>query len=73
MTSPVDYALLAGASYVDTRDPINQFPLPPNWTLLLRNPLDAATGFEASVLENGTEIVIWVTATTRQSNLMRTT
>lgn len=32
MTTIIDYALMAGASYVDTRNSINQFPIPPNWT-----------------------------------------
>ena len=31
MTTITDYALMAGASYVDTRNSINWFPIPPNW------------------------------------------
>jgi hypothetical protein len=30
MTSAIEYALLAGASYISNRDPVNQFPVPVN-------------------------------------------
>lgn len=58
MTTDIDYALLAGASYYDTRSEINRIPVPPNWSLYSRVPQDSSTGFEASAFTNGTEIVI---------------
>lgn len=58
MTTPIEYALLAGASYFDTRHAINQFPLPSGWSVLSRNPSDPSSGFEASAFQKGSEIVI---------------
>lgn len=58
MTTVIDYALLAGASYYDTRSDINRIPVPSNWSLYSRVPQDSSTGFEASAYTNGTEIVI---------------
>ena len=33
MPTTIEYALLAGAAYIDTRNQINQFPLPMDWSL----------------------------------------
>lgn len=60
----IDYALMAGASYISTRAGINQFPVPLSWTgIRHENPQDGS-GFEAISFINGadlshsTEIVI---------------
>lgn len=58
MTTAIEYALLAGASYYDTRADLNRFPLPQNWSVVSRYPQDGITGFEAATFTNGTEIVI---------------
>ncbi len=56
MATTIEYALLAGASYRDTRPNVNKFPIPSGWNLVSRNPQDNATGFEAAVFGNGTTI-----------------
>jgi len=48
MATTIEYALMAGASYRDTRADINRFPIPSGWNLVSRNPQDNATGFEAA-------------------------
>jgi hypothetical protein len=58
MATTIEYALLAGASYYDTRADINRFSLPQNWSVVSRLPQDESTGFEASTFKNGTNIVI---------------
>lgn len=60
MTTQIEYALLAGASYISTRAGINRFPIPQGWTTVINPPhfQDDATGFEAAAFTNGTEIVI---------------
>lgn len=64
MATTLDYALLSGVSYRDTRAEINRFPIPKAWHLVSRNPQDESTGFEASAFGNAetlvgsTEIVI---------------
>lgn len=58
MTTTTEYALLAGASYYNTRNEINRFPIPANWSYLSRVEQDPATGFEASAFQSGTQIVI---------------
>ena len=61
MATTIEYALLAGDSYYDTRADINRFPIPTGWAKI-SNPdshfSDLATGFEAISFTNGTEIVI---------------
>ncbi|WP_324779516.1 calcium-binding protein [Thiobacillus sedimenti] len=56
MATIIDYALMAGASYIDTRLPINRFPIPTGWNLVSRNPQDNTSGFEAATFGNGTTI-----------------
>ena len=59
MTTKIEYALMAGASYISNRADINKFPAPLSWneiTELRRN--DPISGFEATYFTNGTEIVI---------------
>ncbi len=58
MTTAIEYALLAGDSYISNRDPINQFPIPAGWQLYSTWPADSVTGFEASTYRNGTDVVI---------------
>jgi Ca2+-binding RTX toxin-like protein len=56
MTTTIEYALMAGASYIDTRKLINRFPTPQNWVSFNHQSRDS--GFEAISFTNGTEIVI---------------
>jgi hypothetical protein len=67
MTTAIEYALMAGASYISNRDSRNQFPIPQGWLKVI-NPdsyfRDPNSGFEAISFMNGvdlahsTEIVI---------------
>lgn len=59
MTTAIDYALMAGASYISNRFDINKFPVPQGWTEIkeLRKN-DPISGFEATYFTKGTEIVI---------------
>ena len=56
MISEIEYALMAGGSYISTRPGINQFPTSQGWVSFNHQSLD--TGFEAVSFTNGTEIVI---------------
>ncbi len=73
MATTIQYALMAGASYIDTRLLINRFPIPDGWeTLMLPSKIPGelvsshestpSTGFEAvsffKVTGTTTEIVI---------------
>ena len=60
MTTAIEYALMAGASYISNRDVVNQFPMPSGWSAVTNPPhfKDDATGFEAIAFTNGTDIVI---------------
>jgi len=51
MATDVDYALLAGRAYFDTRADINRFPVPDKWALVSRIP-ETSSGFEASTFKN---------------------
>ena len=54
MTTQVEYALMAGDSYLSNRALVNQFPVPAGWT-----PTQHSTkpsGFEAISFYNGTSI-----------------
>jgi Ca2+-binding RTX toxin-like protein len=62
MTTTIDYALMAGASYFSTRQADgNKIPVPQGWVKVM-NPdsyfKDTESGFEAISFSNGTEIVI---------------
>ncbi|MHB1619269.1 MAG: lipase family protein [Sulfuricella sp.] len=59
MTTAIEYALMAGASYISNRASINRFPVPQGWTEItdLRKN-DPISGFEATSFTNGTDIVI---------------
>ena len=56
MTTTIEYALMAGASYRDTRPDINKFPMPTGWNMVSRNPQDNVTGFEAVTFGNGIDL-----------------
>lgn len=59
MATEIEYALMAGASYISTRSDINRFPAPPGWTEILEfRRSDPSTGFEAASFTKGTDIVI---------------
>ena len=59
MTTTLDLALLAGASYFSTRTEINRFPIPSAWSEKLENrDKDDQTGFEARTFQSGTQIVV---------------
>src|SRR5574343_569146 len=68
MTTAIEYALMAGASYYDTRAEINRFVLPQNWSVYSRFPADASSGFEAATYKNGTDFVISFAGTTDLSD-----
>jgi hypothetical protein len=61
MATAIEYALMAGASYISNRDEKNSFPTPPSWKKLI-NPdsyfLDPRSGFEAVSFTKGNEVVI---------------
>ncbi|MHB1198395.1 MAG: alpha/beta hydrolase family protein [Polaromonas sp.] len=73
MITAIDYALMAGASYISTRASGNQFPVPQGWTKVV-NPdsyfRDPITGFEAISFTNGTEIVISYAGTDPSAGLL---
>lgn len=59
MTTAIDYALMAGASYISNRDPKNQFPTPQGWMKYFHVPnnpdypkFTVASGFEAVSFQN---------------------
>ncbi len=60
MTTTIEYALMAGSSYISSRPDINKFPVPQGWTKVINPPhfTDDASGFEAICYTNGTEVVI---------------
>jgi hypothetical protein len=67
MTTSVEYALMAGASYIDTRRLVNQFPAPGGWAMSNHKSKDS--GFEAVTFTKGTEIVISFAGTNPNSLL----
>lgn len=54
----IDCALMAGASYLTTRKPLNQFPVPIEWTELVVRRATEESGFEATCFTKGTGLVI---------------
>jgi len=59
MTTPLDYAILAGASYFSTRSGINRFPIPLGWLELIDDRrANSQSGFEARAFQSGSELVI---------------
>lgn len=59
MATAIEYALMAGASYISTRSDINKFPVPKDWTEKVEyRKKSKDSGFEATCFTNGNEIVI---------------
>jgi hypothetical protein len=56
MTTEIEYALMAGASYLSTRAPVNQFPVPEGWLEQIDKRQNLPSGFEATCFTNGTSI-----------------
>lgn len=51
----IDCALMAGASYITTRDPMNQFPIPDGWSEFFHVPnqtYPTTSGFEAVAFQS---------------------
>jgi hypothetical protein len=58
MTTEIENALMAGASYISTRDGINRFPVPDGWLEVVEDRKALPSGFEATYFTNGSEVVI---------------
>ena len=61
MATLIDYALMAGASYISTRAIVNRFPAPDGWAEITESRKnDPSTGFDATHFKNSltNEIVI---------------
>ncbi len=58
MPTNIEYALMAGASYISTRWEINQFPVPDGWLESIEDRQTKPSGFEATYFTKGAEIVI---------------
>jgi hypothetical protein len=59
MATDIEYALMAGASYISTRPDVNKFPVPVGWTERRdKRESDPVSGFEATYFTKGDEIVI---------------
>ena len=58
MTTAIEYALMAGASYISTRAEVNRFPVPDGWLEMVDERRSLPSGFEATYFTNDTEIVI---------------
>ncbi|QLQ03573.1 MAG: hypothetical protein HZY77_13155 [Thiobacillus sp.] len=55
MATALEYALMAGASYISNRDLRNQIPLPVNW-YRISYAQPRPSGFEAAAFGNGTTL-----------------
>jgi len=55
MTTAIEYALMAGASYISNRDLKNQIPIPENWNRV-SYAQPKPSGFEAASFGNGTTL-----------------
>ena len=58
MTTVIEYALMAGASYISNRAELNRFPVPDGWIEAIDERQAKPSGFEATYFTKGTEIVI---------------
>ena len=59
MANAIEYALMAGASYISNRAPIYRFPVPKDWNEVEKlRKSDLISGFEATHFTNGTQVVI---------------
>lgn len=70
MANSIEYALMAGDSYISSRHKNNQFPVPQGWAKI-NNPApyfnDSDSGFEAISFQKGNEIVISFAGTYNKS------
>ncbi len=55
MPTTIQYALLAGASYISTRPDANKFPIPQGWNQVSYSQ-PVSSGFEAAAFGNGIDI-----------------
>jgi hypothetical protein len=54
MATDIEYALMAGASYISTRPDVNKFPVPVGWTERRdKRESDPVSGFEATQNQRG--------------------
>jgi len=58
MTTQIEYALMAGASYISTRPDENKFPIPVGWLEKVNKRQALPSGFEATYFTKGTDLVI---------------
>jgi hypothetical protein len=58
MATAVEYALMAGASYISTRPDVNKFPVPDGWVEAVDERKTKPSGFEATYFTKANEIVI---------------
>ena len=58
MATEIEYALMAGVSYVSTRAEINRFPAPQGWLESIDDRRQLPSGFESTHFSRGSEIVI---------------
>jgi len=58
MVTEIEYALMAGASYISTRSAVNKFPVPDGWIESIDDREAAPSGFEATYFTRDSEIVI---------------
>ena len=57
MANVIEYALMAGAVYQNTRARVNWIPAPTGW-IETEHKINKSSGFEVSQFKNGTQIVI---------------
>ena len=69
----LDCALMAGASYISTRKPLNQFPVPDGWSELLAKRTAEPSGFEATCFTKGSNELVISFAGTYPGSLPGTT
>lgn len=50
MANAIEYALMAGASYLSTRSDINKFPVPQGWVAVTNPPHFKTTGDGAQLI-----------------------
>jgi len=58
MAAVIEYALMAGGSYISTRSELNRFPVLDGWVDQIDKRQALPSGFEATYFTNGSEIVI---------------
>jgi len=58
MTTAIEYALMAGASYITNRPEVNRIPTPLGWLEAVDERRTKPSGFEATYFTNGTDLVI---------------